>query len=186
MEILLQFLATKALAALIGVVALLGVKKADVTLTKPEIKILSDSVCISTTLKNGFPEKLEKIILSGTPVTIRLTTSYSVRDTTLSKEIVHRIRYDLANKTFLFVSCCRDRAISSSQHKAKDMDAAKKLMNKFNVVIPVPELFLSSEKVIVIMRVTIDPVKIEAIGDKEFELMAFWDYHTPTLKFVVK
>ena len=66
------------------------------------------------------------------------------------------------------------------------MDAAKKLMNKFNVAIAVPELFLSSEKVIVIMRATIDPVKIGAIGDKEFELMAFWDYHTPTLKFVVK
>ena len=183
MEILLQFLATKAVAALIGVVALLGVKKADVVLSKPEVKILSDSIHINTSLKNSFPEELEKIILSGTPVTIRLKISYSTKDTTLNQEISHRIKYDLASKTFLFVSFCGESI--TSPIKLKDIDSAKKSMNKFNVGVglnPAP----TGKEITVIMRAIIDPIKIGAIGNKDFELMAFWDYHTPTLKFVIK
>lgn len=181
MEILLQFVATKAVAALIGVVALLGAKQSDVTFTKPEITI-SDSISINTTLKNSFPKELEKIILSGTPVTIRLKTICSTKDTALNQEIIHRVKYDLADKTFLFVSYCQDR--KDSPVKVKDIKEIKKFMNEFNIVIT--RQFASTGKdITVIMRATIDPIKIEAMENKNFELMAFWDYHTPTLKFVV-
>lgn len=171
MDILIKLLATKVVAGLIGVAALLGGKKGDVMLTKPDIKIISDTIFINTALKNSFSEGLEKIILSGTPVSMRLI----ILADNFMGEVVHNIKYDLIKKTFT-VTRSQDSVV------VKDIGTAKRLANEFNNL----KILYRGREVSIIIKARLAPVKIEAIGDKEFELMYFWDYHSPTLKFVVR
>lgn len=72
MGILLQFLATKALAPILGSIVLLSMGERPVSLSKPEVFIREDTLFISTKVNHGFPKELLKIIKSGTPVTFRL------------------------------------------------------------------------------------------------------------------
>ncbi len=171
MDLLVKLLATKAIAVLIGVAALLGGKKGDIVFTTPNIKVISDTVVINTTLKNSFNNEIKEIILSGTPVTIRLIISAN----DLVMEIPHSIKYDLINKTFT-VTKLQDALI------VKDFNAASRSMNGFNNI----KIFCPTKELTVIMKAVIYPTKIAAIGNKDFELMCFWDYQAPTLKFVVK
>lgn len=178
MEILLSLLATKVVAGIIGVAALLGVKQSDVVIAHPETKIVSDSIYINTTLKNSFPKELEKVVLSGTPVTIRLKLSLSGKNITLTQEAIHQIAYELPTKTFFLTGNGNDTL------KLKDFTKAKEFMNKFKIGINFK--LPPNEKFTGILKVTLDPITIEAMGGKQFDLMCFWDYHTPTFKFFIK
>lgn len=183
MEILLSLLATKVVAGIIGVVALLGVKQSDVVFTPPQTKIVSDTIYINTTLKNSFPKELEKIVLSGTPVTIRLKVSLYGRDVTSIHETTHQITYELSTKTFFLVGD------EGNTITLKDLSKAKDFMNSFKIGINF-QLPLRGEppgeKITAILKATLDPIQIEAMGGKQFDLMCFWDYQTPTFKFVIK
>ncbi|MBI4722596.1 MAG: hypothetical protein HY769_06315 [Candidatus Stahlbacteria bacterium] len=171
MDILVKLLATKVIAVLIGVAVLFGGKKGDIVFTTPNIKVISDTVVINTTLKNSFNKELKEIILSGTPVTIRLLISAN----NLIMEVPHSIRYDLIAKTFT-VTKLQDSLI------VKDFNSASRSINGFNNI----KLFCPAKELTVIMKAVIDPTKIAAIGNKNFELMCFWNYQAPVLKFVVK
>lgn len=175
MEILLNFAATKAIAVIIGVVTLLGTKNKDVTFTKPQIVVVSDTVYVSTVLKNGFPKGLKEIILSGTPVNLRVT--FQNKDSDFSKEILHTVKYDIASKSFLITTSEPDTSFT-----VKEIADMEKYVSKFNKV-----RFICPEKqTVMLVKAYMDPVKMEAIGGKEFELIAFWDYQMPSLKFIIK
>ena len=186
MEILLSLLATKVVAGIIGVVALLGVKQSDVIITPPVTKVVSDSIYINTTLKNSFPKELEKIVLSGTPVTIRLKLSLSDKNTTLTQEAIHQIAYELSTKTFFlwFDFAHHKTGNRNDTLKLKDFAKAKEFMNKFKIGINFK--LPNNEKFTGILKATLDPITIEAMGGRQFDLMCFWDYHTPTFKFFIK
>jgi hypothetical protein len=171
MDLLVSLLATKAIAVLIGVTALLIGKKGDVVITPPAVRTVSDTIFITTELKNAFPKKLEEIILSGTPVTVRLSISSGKQ----RGEVTHCVTYDLSKKNFLVVK-------TPDSLTVEDIDAAKRLMSRFEDI----KIVLPGREVTIILRATLDPAKIEALENKEFELMCFWDYQAPSLKFVAK
>jgi hypothetical protein len=171
MDLLVPLVATKVIAILIGVTALMAGKKNDVVITPPAIRTISDTIFVSTELRNAFPKKLEEIILSGTPVTLRLAISAGNQ----RGEVTHCVKYDLSKKNFLIINP-PDSSI------AKDMDAAKRLMSRFNNM----RIVHPGKEVTIILRATLDRAKIEALENKEFELMCFWDYQAPSLKFVAK
>lgn len=179
MEVLLGFFGTKTVAALIGVMALLGAKNKDVAFTKPEISIVADTIYISTSLKNSFPKGLKDIILSGTPVNMRFTLQGVTRGkgSNLYREIIHNVKYDIVTKKFLVTLSEENTTIS-----VEKFEAAEILMNKLKEI----KIIRSNRELNMLLKATIDPVNIEAIGGKEFQLMAFWDYQTPYLKFPIK
>ncbi|MFA5032011.1 MAG: hypothetical protein WC614_03225 [bacterium] len=183
MEVLLNFAATKVIAVVIGVVALLGTKGKDVAFTTPKIIVVSDTIYVSTVLKSAFPKGLKEIILSGTPVNLRVTFQNKESDlrqggmSHFSKEIVHNVKYNIAEKNFLITI-----SESDTSFVVKEMRQVEQCMTNFNKV----KLVCPDKYIVMVVKAYMDPIKMEAIGGKEFELMAFWDYQMPSLKFIIK
>ncbi|MDD5530483.1 MAG: hypothetical protein PHX21_10730 [bacterium] len=175
MEVLLNFAATKVIAVVIGVVTLLGTKSKDVAFTKPQVVVVSDTIYVSTVLKNAFPKGLKEIILSGTPVNLRAT--FQNKETSFSKEITHNVKYNIAEKNFLITI-----SESDTSFLVKEMGNVEQCMTNFNKV----KLVCPDKNINMVGKAYMDPVKMEAIGGKEFELIAFWDYQMPSLKFIIK
>lgn len=175
MEVLLGFMGTKAVAAIIGVMALLGAKDKDVEFTKTRVILAADTLTINTKLKNSFPKGLKDIILSGTPVNMRFTFQNKEANSTM--EVIHNVKYDIVTKSFTLTLSEIDKSFT-----VKTMKEVENIMNTLEDI----KIIYPVKGAVIILKAIMDPVNIEAIGGKEFQLMAFWDYQVPVSKIVAK
>ena len=115
--------------------------------------------------------------MSGTPVTIRVKLSITSPNNTMIKETVHQIGYDIPTKTFIVIDS------KNNVLNFKDFKQAKESVNEFNIVMNfnIPP----GENCTGVLKATLDPIRIEALQGKQFDLMSFWDYYTPTFKFSI-
>lgn len=174
MGILLQFLATKALAPILGSIVLLSMGERPVSLSKPEVFIREDTLFISTKVNHGFPKELLKIIKSGTPVTFRLHV--------LAVENIYFVRtvyYDIEKRIYN-VKCEEDEG----EIKTEDEKKMKEFVANFSGIYILTDNIPSSQKITI--RVSLDPVKLDFLGDGEFDLMTLWDYRSPQQTIKVK
>jgi hypothetical protein len=174
MGILLQFLATKAIAPILGGIVLLTMGEHPVELSKPGVRIAADTLYFSTQIKNAFPGELIEIIKSDIPVTFRLKIG-AREDTT----IVHTVRYDIERMVY---EVKRDE--DSVAVETEDEEEMKGFLSKFeDIGIPKEKIPLTGKMVI---RVSLDKVILEFLDDEEFDLMTLWNYRSPQRTIEIK
>jgi|GEM_PF-4932043 len=166
MGFLLQFLATKAIAPILGSIVLLTMGEHPVSLSKPKVVVKADTIFITTRVDNGFPKELLEIIKSGTPVTMRLQV-----EALNNKYFTHLIQYDIENKIYTI------KLENGEEIKITDEKEMKDEVAKFNYVIVLKDEIEKSKKVT--LRVSLDPVKLDFLDNEEFDLMTLWDYRSP-------
>lgn len=101
MPLLGKFASTKAITAVLGTLVLVGLRSKAVSNTQPVLGCNSGNLTLSTNLVRAFPEEGEKIILSGTPVTLKLKIMLC-KDGESEKEkvVVRKVSYDLLSSFF--------------------------------------------------------------------------------------
>jgi len=166
MGFLLQFLATKAIAPILGSIVLLTMGEHPVSLSKPKVVAKADTIFITTRVDNGFPKELLEIIKSGTPVIMRLKV-----ETLSNKYFIHLVQYDIEDRIYSISLENGEEIRITDENKMKDMVA------KFNDVIVLKDEIGKSKKVT--LRVSLDPVKLDFLDNEEFDLMTLWDYRSP-------
>jgi hypothetical protein len=174
MGILLQFLATKALAPILGGIVLLTMGERPVELSKPRIYMSSDTLYFSTQINNAFPDELIEIIKSDIPVTFRLNIT-AIRDTA----ILHTVRYDIERMVYVV-----KRDEDSDGIETDDEKEMRKLVSEFSDIgVPKEKIPLTRKLEI---RVSMDKVTLEFLDDEEFDLMTLWNYRSPQRTIEVK
>jgi hypothetical protein len=167
MGILLQFLATKALAPILGGIVLLTMGEHPVELSKPATNMSNDTLYFSTQVNNAFPDELIEIIKSDIPVTFRLVIE--AREDTC---IVHTVRYDIERMIYEV-----NRDEDSVTVETEDEKEMRKYLSAFNGIgIPKEKIPLTGKMVI---RAAMDKVILEFLDDEEFDLMTLWNYRSP-------
>jgi hypothetical protein len=177
MGFLLQFLATKAIAPILGSIVLLTMGEHPVSLSNPRVVIRSDTLYISTNVQNGFTKELKKIIKSGVIVTFRLKVK-----TEDEIYFVHKVYYDIEKRIY---EIKREEAkgeskIITTEDEKRMIDLASEFSN---VCVPC-EKFPSSKKIEI--RVSLDPVKLDFLEGEEFDMMALWEYRSPKQTVSIK
>lgn len=162
----MQFLATKAIAPILGALVLLTMGEHPVSLSKPIVSLKGDSLFVSTSVKNGFNKELMEIIKSGTPVKFRLKI-------TAVKNIyfVHKVQYDIEEKTY------RIKLGGKEEVNTKDEKEMKGLVSKFSHIFILKDDIPPSQKINI--RASLDPVTLDFLDNKKFDLMTLWDYRSP-------
>ncbi|OQX51952.1 MAG: hypothetical protein B5M53_09945 [Candidatus Cloacimonas sp. 4484_209] len=174
MSLLLQFLATKAIAPVIGTIVLLTMGEHPVSLSKPHIVMQEDSLYLSTKVNNGFTKDLLEIVKSGTPVVFRLGI-----ETRNKTSVTHKIRYDLEKNLYIITFSERPDTI-----KTEDIKKMKEVVSNFSRInVPKDEIPPSGKLRI---RITLDPVKLDFLKDEDFDLMTLWDYRSPQQTVEIK
>lgn len=174
MGILLQFLATKAIAPILGGIVLLTMGEHPVELTKPAVHTSGDTLFFSTQINNAYPGELMEIIKSDIPVTFRLTIK-AIEDTA----ILHTVRYDIKRMVYVLK---RDEYADSIE--VDDDGEMKRLVSEFsNIGIPKEKCPLNGKLDI---RASLDKVILEFLDDEEFDLMTLWNYRSPQRTIEVK
>jgi hypothetical protein len=174
MGILLQFLATKAIAPILGGIVLLTMGEHPVELSKPSVQMAADTLYFSTQINNAFPAELIEIIKSDIPVTFRLKIE-ARKDTT----IVHTVRYCIERMVY---EVKRDE--DSVVVETEDEQEMRGLLSNFeDIGIPKEKIPLAGKMVI---RVFMDKVILEFLDDEEFDLMTLWNYRSPQRTIEIK
>jgi hypothetical protein len=174
MGILLQFLATKALAPILGGIVLLTMGEHPVSLSKPDVEVAGDTLFISTRINNGFSKELNEIIRSGVPVTFRLTVRAEDEI-----DFVRVVSYDIEGKVYYIEDRFTDDATETEDEK--EMQTA---CTKFE------RIYLMKEKIppsnTITIRASLDPVTLDFLDDEVFDLMTLWNYRSPQQTIEVK
>jgi len=174
MSLLLQFLATKAIAPIIGTIVLLTMGEHPVSLSKPYIIMQADSLYLSTKVSNGFTNDLLEIIKSGTPVVFRLSIE------TINKTfITHKIHYDLEKNLYIVTFSEKPDTV-----KTKDIKKMKEVVSNFSRINITKDEIPPSGKLRI--RITLDPVKLDFLKNEDFDLMTLWDYRSPQQTVEIK
>jgi hypothetical protein len=174
MGILLQFLATKALAPILGGIVLLTMGEHPVELSKPRIYMSNDTLYFSTQINNAFPDELIEIIKSDIPVTFRINI-VALEDTA----ILHTVRYDIARMVYVVKRDEDNDAIETDDDKEM-----RKLVSEFSDIgVPKEKIPLTGQ---IVIRASMDKVTLEFLDDEEFDLMTLWNYRSPQRTIEVK
>lgn len=174
MGFLLQFLATKAIAPILGTIVLLTMGEHPVSLSKPEVSMRSDTLFISTKINNGFSKELMEIIKSGTPVTFRLKIEVDE-----NIYFVNTVRYNIEERIYQ-IRLKKEEV----EFKTEEENKMKEIVSSFSSVFILLEDIPPSRKFTI--RASLDPVLLEFLDDEEFDLMTLWDYRSPKQTVEVK
>lgn len=174
MGILLQFLATKALAPILGGIVLLTMGEHPVSLSKPDVEVVGDTLFISTQINNGFSKELMEIIKSGVPVTFRLTAEAEGEI-----DFVRVVSYDIEGKVYYVEDIFKEDAIKTEEEKEMQNGCTK-----------FERIFILRENVpisnTITIRASLDPVTLDFLDDEVFDLMTLWSYRSPQQTIEVK
>ena len=172
MGILLQFLATKAIAPILGSIILLTMGEHPVSLSKPKVVVKADTIFIANRVENGFPKELLEIIKSGTPVILRLKV-----EGIDNIYFTHTVHYDLEKRTF-GIKLEENVVLTDEGETVTDNEKKMtELISYFSHIYILAEKIPSSKKVTI--RASLDPVKLDFLNEEEFDLMTLWDYRSP-------
>lgn len=174
MGFLLQFLATKAIAPILGSIVLLSMGEHPVSLSKPEVFVSGDTLFISTRVNNGFTKELMEIVKSGTPVTLRLKV-----EAVENIYFIHTVQYDIEKRIYTI-----EREGEKGEAKTEDEKKMQEFVSNFSHVFILVENIPSSQKITI--RASLDPVKLDFLEDEEFDLMTLWDYRSPQQTIDIK
>jgi len=178
MGILLQFLATRALAPILGTIVLLTMGEHPVSLSKPEVLMKGDTLFISTKLNNGFTKELKEIIKSGTTVTLRLQVEADKKC-----YFTHTVHYDIEKRVYN-IDFGEGVVIDDRKISTDNEEKMIGLVSHFSHIFFLKNEISLSQKIKI--RAFLDPVRLDFLDNEEFDLMTLWDYISPQQTIEVK
>jgi len=177
MALLLNFFGTKVAAALLGGWILFGHSAKAPSLSPPLLASSGGKIVVSTALDNGFPDDLEQVILTGTPVTLTFTAALQDDAQTIVEQGTRRtVTFDPGTKTFS-VNSGGETQTTSDQ---KTMEAWMGTLVNFPLIETSSLRPGGSYQAVVQAR--LEPISVEAVEGKKFDLMTLWQFRVPKAK----
>lgn len=174
MALLLNFFGTKVAAALLGGWVLFGHSPKGPTLSPPLLASSGGKFVVSSALKNAFPEELDQVLLTGTPVTLVFTAAL-LDDTKVLQEqnVYHTAAYDPGIKVFSFSEGGVDRTTTN-------LDTLQAWMGTLTGY-PLAEVstLRPEGRYQVTLQAKLEAIAVEAMEGKKFDLMTLWSFRVP-------
>ncbi len=142
------------------------------------VKTVKDTIFVESTLKNGFNEGLNEIIMSGSEVVISYRINFVERNQNSSEEILvckdvnQSIKYHLVSNEFFIVR-------NYDTLKIVDFSKARDEVSRFVIgLIPINQISEQS-RYSIRLSATLNTIEIEALNRESFDLNAFWNFRYP-------
>lgn len=147
----------------------------------PQIVVVSEKVLVNCRLENAFPKELVALVQSATPVLLYVTLE--LRDVKGREPVTAKVEesvlsYDLAAKRF---SVAHSRAIEPLAFST--LDSAVAAAGSFlNVPLGTLGQIAADREYQLVIYAVLGKTRVEALDNKEIDLMYYWDYKRPMIK----
>jgi hypothetical protein len=177
MEIIISLLMGTRLLTLLG--GGVGHEAAAIAFLPPRIILARDEVRISCQLVHAYPEELKKLLKTATPVVIYLFVEFRENGTAVNRITVESaVTFDMIAKSFTVMQSQRGDTL-----RCASIDSAIGASSSF---LNVPLAARSGLKRDAFYSVTafavLGKTKVEALNNKEVDLMYFWDFKRPSFR----
>lgn len=166
-------LVSKGIAALGLILAGLG---GNVSLSTPRQSIEGRCVAVSCAVQKGLSDDLGRMIDSGTPVTLQFVCRVVRRPghQEIARVSSHRtVAYDVSEGTYRIVLTSPDTSWQVTSTSFSDESPFFRLDS--TRLCPL-EALEDGAVYSILVESSLDPIRVEAMGGKEFNLMAFWNF----------
>lgn len=179
MEILISLIMGTRLLTLFG--GGLGHEAARVSFLPPHILIVHEEVRLTCSLTDAYPEELKKLVKTATPVIIYLFVELKEddkRSPVKKMTIESRLQYDLISKLYYVTQSTSPDTIRSAS-----LDSAMHFSCAFNnIPVARKDEITGTAGYSITSYAVLGKTKIEALNDKEVDLMYYWDFKRPNFK----
>jgi hypothetical protein len=155
--------------------------KLPVRISGMQVTVTQQDVKVSCVVTNAFGPELKKLAQSGTPILLYVFTQMKQadRDSLVTDNVVeNRLEYDLAKKKYLL-----KQGVSGDSAAFEDIDSAIASASAFRMVpVLAKDRVMPDKSYYFIMWAVLGKTRVEALGNKNIDLMYFWDYKRPTLR----
>lgn len=174
MALLLNFFGTKIAAALLGGWILFGHSAKVPSLSPPQMASSGGKIVVSTVLKDGFPDELDQVILTGTPVTLDFSASLLDDTKSLSEqETYHTVTYDPGTKAFSVIADGASKTTSDQQTMQSWLGSLT------NLPLVETSTLRPEGSYRTVVQARLEPISVEAVEGKKFDLMTLWQFRVP-------
>jgi hypothetical protein len=159
----------------------LGGSQSLAELSAPRIILSGNEIKVNCAVTNALPQDLKRLAESGTQILIYLTLD--LRDatdrTSVNRAIVENsLRYDLINKRYIVVS-----SVDNDTLEYTAPDSALASFTRFlKVPVAATKKISADHTYYIEMFSMLGKVRVEAVGNKEIDLMYFWNFKRPSVR----
>jgi hypothetical protein len=159
----------------------LGDDAARVSFLPPSISIVHEEIRLNCRLTNAYSEELKKLVKTATPVTIYLFAE--MRNDNDRREVkkitvASSLQYDLINKVYVVIRSAGPDTVRSSS-----LDSAMVFSSTFsNIPVARKSEVRADADYLIVSYAILGKTKIDALNDKEVDLMYYWDFKRPNFK----
>jgi hypothetical protein len=155
--------------------------KIPATISDMRIHVTQLDIRVSCTVSHAFARDLRKLAQSGTPILLYVFTQVKQADNdslVTTTVVENRLVYDLARKKYFMKQNIVNDTLSFA-----DPDSALAAASTF-AMIPVlaKDRTVPDKSYYFITWAVLGKTRVEALGNKDIDLMYFWDYKRPTLR----
>jgi hypothetical protein len=147
----------------------------------PQIAVVQQQVLVTCRLVNPYPKQLRELAMTATPVLLYVT--FELRDVAERDPLVTHVEesvlaYDLVGKTFTV-----SRSGGSGPLRVAGLDSAIAVAADFHEVSMVPLGQITADHLYqMVIYAVLGKTRVEALDNKEVDLMYYWDYKRPMIK----
>lgn len=166
-------LVSKGIAALGLILAGLG---GSVSLSTPRPSIAGGYVAVSCAVQKGLCDDLRRMVDSGTPVTLQFACKLirSPGHHEIARVAARRtVTYDVSDGTYRTVLTSPD---TSWQVTSTSFDDASPFFRLDTTRLCQLDALQDDAVYSILIESYLDPIRVQAMGGKEFNLMSFWDF----------
>jgi hypothetical protein len=146
-----------------------------------QVHVTHQDIRVSCVVAHAFARDLKKLAQSGTPILLYVFTQVKQADNdslVTATVVENSLVYDLARKKYFM-----KQNIAGDTLSFGDIDSALAAASSF-VMMPVmtKEKAGPDKSYYFIMWAVLGKTRVEALGNKDIDLMYFWNYKRPTLR----
>ncbi|MBD3343861.1 MAG: DUF4390 domain-containing protein [Chitinivibrionales bacterium] len=168
----------KSIALIAGMIAF---GTSDITISPPKLVLTPNEIQLSCRLENGYTRDLRKLSQTGTEIIVYLFVEVKEED---SRELVakvsseHTLFYNMLDKEYVVY-----RQENDAKETFGELDSALAVVSTFTSVpvVSIHKIEATGDYFFEIYSI-LGKTKIEALDDKEIDLMYYWDYKRPSVR----
>ena len=146
-----------------------------------QVHVTQQDIRVSCVVAHAFARDLRKLAQSGTPILLYVFTQVKQADNdslVTATVVENRLVYDLARKRYFMKQNSAQDTLSFDE-----LDSALAAASTFAMIPVMTKDRTGPDKsYYFIMWAVLGKTRIEALGNKDIDLMYFWDYKRPTLR----
>jgi hypothetical protein len=155
--------------------------KLPVRIAAMQVNITQQDVRVSCAVSNAFTKDLRKLTRSGTPILLYVFSQVKQagHDSLVAGMVIENMLvYDLAKKKYLL-----KQGLAKDTLSFANQDSAIAAASSFPMMPVMPKAGIVPDKAYYfILWAVLGKARVEALGNKDIDLMYFWDYKRPSLK----